>query len=316
MQLCLLHLDDALKSQEAFVKTCERESAHQLEVMEHGSEVRLWGKQAQLDKLQTKLSEYFTKSKNEPRLLFMGSGDFHHITALLIGLTMEKQSDPITVIHFDNHPDWVKFEGGMHCGSWVNRALQHPKVSKVITIGVCSNDLHNPDWKGANLRLLSEGKLELFPYNYKSSKVRHDYGKGASYEQKDKQIFWRTIEEMGENAFIQNLLSRIQTKSVYITIDKDVLAREDAETNWDQGVMRLPFLLNLLRAIGNNHKIIGADVNGDYSTPNYSGSCWTKFKKQAEIYMDQPRIKPDAVQTSSLNSATNHALLDILSEIA
>ena len=70
----------------------------------------------------------------------MGSGDFHHITAFLVAFAVENQSAPITLIHFDNHPDWVKFENGMHCGSWINRALEFRKIGKIITLGVCSHD--------------------------------------------------------------------------------------------------------------------------------------------------------------------------------
>ena len=313
MQLCLLHLDGALKAQTAFMETCERSGARQIEAAGVGSEVRLWSKQAGLGRLREILSGHFSEAENTPQLCFMGSGDFHHVTALLLPLALEKQSGPVTVIHFDNHPDWVNFEGGMHCGSWVNRALEHPQIVKVITIGVCSHDLRNPDWKGANLSLLSLGLLELFPYHHKPSKVQNDYGAGVSYQQKEKYIHWKTITDLGEQAFIQMLLPRIKTKNVYITIDKDVLSRDDAETNWDQGLMRLPFLLQCLREIGQHHAIIGADVNGDYSAPNYSGSAWTRIKKHAEILMDQPRCKPDMVKANTLNSVTNHALLKVLS---
>ena len=310
MQVCLLHLDDALKSQPAFMRTCERDGARHVELRQLGSEVRLWGNQPQLDQLQMAV-----KTGDEPQLCFMGSGDFHHITALLLENALQHQPDFITVIHFDNHPDWVNFEGGMHCGSWVNRAASHPKVEKIITIGVCSKDLRNPDWKGANLGLLSQGLLELFPYHHAPSRVRNAYGAGASYAQKDNHIHWQTIAEIGEQAFIKMLLTRIGTKSVYITIDKDVLTRDDAETNWDQGSMRLPFLLQVLREIGENHTIIGADVNGDYSSPTYSGSAWTRLKKHAEIFIDQPHCAPDIAKASALNSATNHAILDVLSEV-
>jgi hypothetical protein len=51
-----------------------------------------------------------------------------------------------------------------------------------------------------------------------------------------------------------------------------VLAREDAITNWDQGCMRMPYLLSLVKEIGKRHSVIGADVTGDYSTPRYSGA--------------------------------------------
>ncbi len=113
----------------------------------------------------------------------MGSGDFHHITAFLLHAALENQPDPVTLIHFDNHPDWVKFDSGTHCGSWVNHALVHPKVEKIITIGVCSHDLRLPEWKGANLTPLAQGLLELYPYDHAPSRVKNNYGAGASYEQ-------------------------------------------------------------------------------------------------------------------------------------
>lgn len=315
MKLCLLHLDDALISQPAFMQTCEQDRAHQIDAADIGGMVRLWGKEAALGQLSKLLEEKFPHASDEPTLCFMGSGDFHHITALLLAHTIKHHTGPITLIHFDNHPDWVRFDGGMHCGSWVNRALSYPNVHKVITVGVCSHDLRNPDYKGANLSLLADGKLELFPYAHAPSRVRKDYGSGASHTQKNNQIHWRTISEMGEASFLATLLERIQTHYVYVTIDKDVLARQDVETNWDQGIMRLPFLLDMLRQIGTRHTIIGADVTGDYSKPVYHGNPWTKFRKHAEIYMDQPRTQPDMANAATLNSASNHALLDVLSEV-
>lgn len=315
MQLSLLHLDDALKSQSAFIKTCDDDKAMHIDVQPLGNKIRLWGKQAQLDELQATLNAALRHQSDEPHLCFMGSGDFHHITALLIENALKNQSGSITIIHFDNHPDWVHFENGMHCGSWVNRATSHPMVEKIITIGVCSHDLRNPDLKGANLHLLSQGLLELFPYAHAPSRVRHNYGAGACYQQKDNHIHWQPISQMSEPSFIALLLERIKTQSVYITIDKDVLNHEDAQTNWDQGIMRLPFLLDIVREIGEHHTIIGADVNGDYSVPHYSGSAWTRLKKHAEIFIDQPRHTPDMQKANALNSATNLAILDVLTQV-
>ncbi|MEQ1890881.1 MAG: arginase, partial [Alphaproteobacteria bacterium] len=128
MQLCLLHLDDALKSQSEFMLTCERDGAQQIEAMQAGARIRLWGRENQLDILHTMLAEQFIMSTGEPRLCFMGSGDFHHVTAMLLELTLEKQSEPVTVIHFDNHPDWCRFPRTFNCGGWVNLALALPHV--------------------------------------------------------------------------------------------------------------------------------------------------------------------------------------------
>ncbi|MSP42897.1 MAG: arginase [Alphaproteobacteria bacterium] len=315
MQLCLLHLDDALKSQPEFMQTCERDGAQQIEAMQAGAEIRLWGRESQLDMLHAILAEQFAVSTGEPRLCFMGSGDFHHVTALLLQLTLKNQSEPATVIHFDNHPDWVSFESGVHCGSWINCACAHPKISRLITIGACSGDLKHPDRYGAIGKLLSDGVLELFPYRHPPSRVKRHYGAGASHQQKDKHIHWQTIERMGEHAFAKILLQRISTKNVYITIDKDVLAAQDADTNWDQGQMRLSLLLELLFVIGGQHTIIGADVTGDYSTPRFGGDLWTRIKKRVEIIIDHPWNLHRHVTANALNSASNLALLEVFSEV-
>jgi len=315
MRLYLLHLDDALESQPDFIRACQNAGAEVIGVTEGARAIRLWGKQQTLDDFREALEKQLTGDRAEPRLTFMGSGDFHHLTTFLVALALENQSAPITLIHFDNHPDWVKFENGMHCGSWINHVLAHPKVEKIITLGVCSRDLTRPEWKGANLTLLSQGLLELYPYDHAPSRVKRDYGSCASFAQTDGALHWKTISSLGEQNFTDHLLSRIKTQSVYLTIDKDVLAREDAITNWDQGSMRMPYLLSLVKEIGRRHAVIGADVTGDYSTPRYSGDLWTRLSKHAEIFMDQPRGKPDQAQAVNINSAANHALLKVLSAV-
>lgn len=313
MQLCLLHLDDALDAQPDFIRACGKAGAHQIRVQDSARAIRLWGCWEGLNAFNDAAKKQWPDN-DEPRLCFMGSGDFHHVTVFLLAQALENTPGAVTLIHFDNHPDWVKFKKGTHCGSWVNRAVEHPQVQKVITIGVCSHDLRLPEWKGANLKLLSQGLLELYPYEHAPSRVRNDYGINASFVQADGQLRWKTIRAAGEQNFIGQLLSRIKTKAVYLTIDKDVLAREDAVTNWDQGCMRLPYLLSIIKELSKKHFIIGADVAGDYSTPAYSGDLWTRFSKHAEIFMDQPRGKPDARQTVNINSSANHALLEVFSE--
>ncbi|MQB45641.1 arginase [Rhizobium sp. ICMP 5592] len=314
MQLLLLHLDDALELQPDFVRACKLAGAHQYFDKGAGKAVRLWGKQKALAELGREIAKSTPTLGKDPQLSFMGSGDFHHVTALLLDGALERQPVATTLIHFDNHPDWVTFEGGMHCGSWVNSALAHRHIQKVITIGVCSRDLRSPERKGANLHWLGEGKLELYPYEHPPSRVLADYGSGASYRQDKGALHWKSIAEIGEDNFIDRMLSRIRTEAVYLTIDKDVLAADDAVTNWDQGRMRLPYLLALISEIGSRHRIIGADVIGDYSTPNYAGDLRTKLMKRAEIFIDQPRIRPKPETTRNINSAANHALLEVLAE--
>lgn len=54
---------------------------------------------------------------------------------------------------------------------------------------------------------------------------------------------------------------------LYISIDLDILSRDFAHTDWDQGDMRLPELVTILHEIVKNHPngIIGADICGGIS---------------------------------------------------
>ena len=60
------------------------------------------------------------------QLTFTGSGDFHHGSAVLLG----QFRAPLSVVVFDQHPDWDITAPLACCGSWVNAALklpQHPQ---------------------------------------------------------------------------------------------------------------------------------------------------------------------------------------------
>lgn len=119
---------------------------------------------------------------------------------------------------------------------------------------------------------------------------------------------------MGEENFADRLLSRIRTEAVYITVDKDALIPADAITNWDQGALQLPYVLWLIGQIAERHRIIGADVTGDYSVPRYGGPLWTRALKRAEIMIDQPLRQHRAAVARDINGSANHALFEILSE--
>ncbi len=304
MLLNVLHLDEAFKSQPEFMAVCNDLKATQIDARREGALVRLWGKDKNLKLLRQHLQTYLARdttvdNTHAPVVTFMGSGDFHHVTALLIDLVAESDPSPLTVIHFDNHPDWVKFSGGMHCGSWVNRALYIQQVERVITIGVCSRDLVRPQFKGANLAALKLGRIHMLPWQSPSHRFkRFDMGK------------------LGEDAFCQQLRTLVKTRNIYITIDKDVLSHADAITNWDQGKMHLPYLLHLLRFLMSRHNVIGIDVNGDYSPKLYSGLKHQVALKKLESMIDQPRLGRKLALASDINQKTNLAILNCIKEAA
>lgn len=50
---------------------------------------------------------------------------------------------------------------------------------------------------------------------------------------------------------------------VYLSIDKDVILREELLTNWDQGTMETEMLMAIVSQLVRTHRIIGIDVCGE-----------------------------------------------------
>lgn len=305
MNVALLHLDDALTAQGRLRQAVRECGGRQLDCRDLGPAMRLWTRPPTLSQLRHRLATGLPLSFG-PALVFCGSGDFHHVTPLLLERAIEAAGRPeTTLVHFDNHPDWVKFEPGAHCGSWVGRAARYPEVTKVITIGVCSQDIDRPRSRGADLDIVEQGKVEVYPYRAPRAAERLTV---AGRE-------WPTIESMGEAAFAEYLPQRITTEAVYVTIDKDVLRPEDAGTNWDQGRTSLSFLKTLIERATVGRRVIGADVVGDWSRANYGGGLIAPLLKAGEALLDQPwRAPPPALQAA--NEGVNLELLELIAGVA
>ena len=61
--------------------------------------------------------------------------------------------------------------------------------------------------------------------------------------------------------------------AAYISIDLDVLSREYAVTNWDQGTMGLGELMDAISKIAAHHTIIGIDICGGILPSQGACSC-------------------------------------------
>jgi hypothetical protein len=301
MRPVFLNLDNALDSQPVL----RDQGGLTVEAQDLGPALRLWSRPPALASLAARLRDAAPAGAG-PDLVFAGSGDFHHVSPLLIERAIAaSDAGPVTVVHFDNHPDWVRFENGLHCGSWVGRAARLPGVAKVITVGVCSGDIDRPETKQADLRLVAEGRVELYPYRAPDG--------GPILRIGDRS--WPSMVAMGQDGFLNLLASRIETDAVYVTIDKDVLCDDDAVTNWDQGRLRLDGLERLVRAVAERARLIGADVVGDWSPPRYGPDLLSNLLKRGEAFLDQPRGRAPG-DLSRINEATNLRLLSLFSEVA
>ena len=156
----------------------------------------------------------------------LDNGNYHYLSALMT----ERIREPYTLVLIDHHPDMQPSAFGcevLSCGSWVlNALLTQKNLKRVFALGV--------------EEALKEEALLC---------VREAIGR-EEYERVRKKISFaypKPEEVVG---------------GIYLSIDKDVLAKKFVKTNWDQGEMTLPQLEDILRDLCTNHKVIGMDLCG------------------------------------------------------
>lgn len=296
MHLRLLELDDSLTAQSTLRDSAAWTSVETLPMRDLAQPLRLWSRATMMQRARARMAKTATDT---PAVTMIGSGDFHHLALLLI----ERVREPVTVIHFDNHPDWVRWAPRWHCGSWVNAALQLEHVSKIITLGPCSDDLVRPQLKGGNLGALATGKLVLLPWRHAPSRVWGRVADGPGHRQDDGHLTWRNLADASIADNLAFILNQIGTDAIWLTIDKDVLPESEALTNWDQGQMPLRALLDLIAGIGACKRIVGADICGEFSLPALRNPL-----KRIESRIDRPQRSADAARLAH-NEAVNRELL-------
>ncbi|MBF0561670.1 MAG: arginase [Alphaproteobacteria bacterium] len=282
----IIDLDGSVTSQPLFRQKIATGEAQCLSMPDLGPALRLWGTRQAMVAFAERLAQAPSPPGCGVNITFLGSGDFHHLCPLLLTALLE----PVTLLHFDNHPDWTRFAPRTHCGAWVNRALELPLVARVVTLGPCSRDLLYPYFKGANLAALRQGRLHLFPW-------RPPPRRGGSLPA------WRCVADDWE-PFLDTLLASLPTEAVWVSIDKDVLRPEDAITNWDQGRMPLSALLVALRRIRAARRLLGVDICGEFAPIRHPN-----LLKRLESWLDQPSLPmaPDLTR----NAVTNAAILAV-----
>jgi len=305
MHLRILDLDGALDAQRSLRDVAPWQSVDTIELRDLGPRLRLWSRSRTIDLARARLA---AAAAATPAVHLLGSGDFHHLAVLL----MEQAREPITIVHIDNHPDWVRLAPRWHCGSWVNQALRLPQVARVISLGICSDDLVRPDLKGGNLPALDAGRIVMFPWQRAPSRVWRRVADGAGHRYADGCIQWRNLAQIGIETALPAIIECIETAAIWFSIDKDVLPESAAVTNWDQGQMPLAAVLEVIRRLGAGRRIAGADICGEYSPPRHRN-----LFKRWEARMDQPQHGAgfDAQQLAR-NEQTNRELLVALEQAA
>ena len=305
MHLRILDLDGALDAQPSLRGVAAWDSIDTIPMRDLGPRLRLWSRERGMRLARARLA---AAAPVAPAVHLLGSGDFHHLAVLLL----EQLREPVTLVHIDNHPDWVRLAPRWHCGSWINQALRLPQVARVLSLGMCSDDLVRPDLKGGNLPALEAGRIVLFPWQHAPSRVWRRVADGAGHRYADGRIQWRNLSESGLDAALTAIMPCIETDAIWFSIDKDVLPESAAVTNWDQGQMPLAAVTGIIRALGARKRVAGADICGEYSPPRHRN-----LFKRWEARMDQPRqAVPFAATQQARNELTNRELLVALEQAA
>lgn len=232
----------------------------------------------------------------EHSVAFLGSGDFHHVSYLLIERIASRQ--PVEVIVMDNHPDNMRYPLGVHCGSWVRRVAQLPEVTHVHVVGITSADSATTHlWENYWAPLL-RGRL--------------------TYWCVGKQLHWpswvpfsgaqRCFHDANELVAAFNAFQRGCRSAVYLSIDKDVLHPSEVRTNWDQGKLREQHLHAAIEALG--PRIVASDITGEVSKYEYR-KIWKQWLSARDA---QPEIAAqELVAWQKQHRAVNQRLLERLS---
>lgn len=300
----VIDFDGSLTAQAPLRKRIDAGIATRIDAADLAARLRIVASRPALQDLASRLRDA-AGGEGTP-VTFYGSGDFHHLTAALVAAVDE----PLTIVHFDNHPDWVRFPATVNCGAWVNRALELPHVRKVVTIGPCSNDLVRPEWQFANLKAVVDGRIVLYPWRHAPSRVWGRYGKAASFTQEGSFLRWRNLADEDWADFLDDLVAELPNSAIWLTIDKDVLGHTDACTNWDQGELPLGHLLAAVERLAAERRIIGVDVCGDWSNPQFSDP----FRATLAFFDHPPRRRP-ALHELAVNARVNSRLIDCFQRV-
>ena len=182
---------------------------------------------------------------------FVDSGNYHYMTRIW----MDKAKNPFSLLVFDNHTDMQPpaFGGILSCGGWIAAALEELENLKyVILVGPDEAAYEQVD---ENLKdrviFLSREKLQVMNDEERNWFLRETVSEVCN---------WRKSEGLQEDA--EKFLP------LYISVDKDVLCTEDAQTTWSQGDMRLTTLVSGVQTVlecakESSGKIAGVDICGE-----------------------------------------------------
>lgn len=300
LKVNILDLDGSITKQKRVIESFRPEI---VDLRESGPSCRAWINRKSRNELRRRLAGF-----NPAGITLVGSGDFHHISALLI----EKISEECCVIVYDLHPDLDFLPPRFSCGSWVNIIARMNHVGRIVMFGPSSEDLDFSGNMTFNFSWFKSERVELYPYRHEPSKMlmkrlRTNRFISTNNRFPFQDISWKNLYGEDPVLFTKSVIDRLPFKKVYISIDKDCLLPESAVTNWEPGLMPLEWLLSSLRTLRDNAEIIGMDIIGDYS-PIVADTAVKRYLTS----VDHPDLGAiDEARATAINEETNIRILSL-----
>ena len=224
------------------------------------------------------------------RFLVYGSGDFHHLSALW----MQRVERPVTLVSFDNHPDWDIRPPKWCCGSWMNRALDLPQVEHISVWGCGNFECWGWHRVWGNHGDVRRGRLAVHPWADERS--AEERGRATSILAGN----WRDR--------FAGFAAGLDGKNIYVTVDLDGLRAEDAVTNWENGRFTAEDVAWAVGEVQRHGSIVAGDLCGARSDAAYAR--WTqRFASET----DHPDLPPfDREEAGRINGRSFRTIWPVL----
>ena len=229
----------------------------------------------------------------EPELadyVLLGSGDFHFLSSLWL----RRVRQTVTLVCFDNHPDWDIRPPRWSCGGWINRALELPHVRCVSVWGCGNFELAFPSRLFANTPAIKSGKLEVHGW--------------AERQKPRTQKQFNCMNRNNWRERFERFSNSLAGQTIYVSIDLDCLCEGEAVTNWENGLFTLDDLTWALSELRRAAQVVGGDLCGAYSPPVYAR--WTQ---RFAGNWDHPKLRPvDGTDAQRINRVALDRLWPVL----
>jgi hypothetical protein len=265
-----LNLDDAWNSPDGF---------EELDLRVWGPKLRYHGRRDEVNAFYDAIRDQLTD------FVLYGSGDFHY----LAGVLLRRVERPVTVVSFDNHPDWDVRPPHWTCGGWVNRAVELPNVQQVVIWGCGNFELTFPSRIFANYKALRNGRIHVHPWAERQP---------ASVCKRFDCMTRDTWQEC-----FSSFAARQNGKTFYVTVDLDCLSQDQAITNWENGLFTATDVSWAIQQLRSNGNVVAGDLCGAWSRQHYA----RRFQRFVARW-DHPRIDENPPEAQTIN----HRALQII----